>query len=202
MNSRAVNRSLRRALAAGVLAVGVAGCGGGETDTGSGGSGEAAAGATASEAVSMVTSFAFHGPDNVEMAAVLDPAEITLSGGCTSGSPLSMGFRQGAPNSEGYFAFSFDSEKPVVAGQTGYVDLANVTWDNGTAPSTVAPDNPAMNAPRRMEGLGLMEIQTHSGVGMNGRMTAIVTGQVSGAGVEGAVPVEAKFDINLACARG
>lgn len=190
-----------RALATGVLALALAACGGGETEGGGAASDGAGAGgsAEASAPASLINDFTFHAPDTISLKAELVTAELSMSGGCTKDSPMSIGFRQGMPNDENYFGFSFDSIGPVTAGQKGDIDLENVIWDNGSERPENLPEESTVRAPVRMEGIGILTIEQHTGVGMNGHMRGIITAEVEGP--EGSVPVGATFDINLACAK-
>lgn len=193
--------AMARVLVTGALAMALAACGGGESDGGSAasGGGEGAGDAAAAGPANLINGFTFHAPDTVPLKAELVTTELSMTGGCTKDSPMSIGFRQGMPSDEGYFSFSFDSIKPVVAGQKGDIDLENVTWDNGAIMAQNPTEESADEAPVRMEGIGILTIEQHTGVGMNGHMSGIITAEVEGP--EGGVPVGATFDINLACAK-
>lgn len=200
-----------RAAAGGMLAIGLASCGGGEpaADEAAGVGGEAptsdvAAGGDAAETESspanMINAFDFVASGGVALKADIETSELSLTGGCTRGSPMSVGFRQGMPNEDDYFSFSFDSDQPVVAGQTGNVELTNVTWDNGSERPEGVPETSGVRIPTRLEGTGTLAIEGHTGAGMAGNMRAVVSGAVEGP--DGDAPIEVRFDINLACAAG
>jgi hypothetical protein len=129
-----------------------------------------------------------------------EPGELSLTGGCVGSSPLSIGFHSGAPHAEGYFGFSMNSAAPVASGQVGDVELARITWDNGvTTPANMPADSP-VKVPDRFEGTGTLTLQSHSGRGMAGRMSGVVTGEVTQKFGDAAASLVVEFDINLACA--
>lgn len=192
--------AMARVLVTGALAMALTACGGGESGGGAatGGNESAAAGETSGPA-NLINDFTFHAPDTAPLKAQLVTSDLSLSGGCTKDSPMSIGFRQGMPSDEGYFGFSFDSIGPVTAGQTGDIDIENVVWDNGSERPENLPEESTVRAPVRMEGIGILTIEQHSGVGMNGHMRGVITAEVEGP--DGSVPIGATFDINLACAK-
>ncbi|MEZ5938859.1 MAG: hypothetical protein R3C52_11690 [Hyphomonadaceae bacterium] len=126
--------------------------------------------------------------------------EMSLTGGCTHGSPLSIGFLRGTPNAADYFYVSFDSVDPVVSGQTGEIQLTNITLDNGVETPANMPADSQFKVPVRFEGDGVLLIQSQSGVGMAGKMKGVVNGTVSGVGAENGAEVTVSFEIDLACA--
>ena len=125
--------------------------------------------------------------------------ELTLAGGCTSTGPLSIGVVSGSPIDEDYFHFAMDSVEPVGRGQTGEVALSSITWDNGVKAPRNMPES-AIRVPNRLEGPGTLTIESHSGVGMGGRMSGVVQGTLTDSGTGESADLVVSFDIDLACA--
>ena len=152
---------------------------------------------SASDSVVRRLSFGIIG---VDLATPLpEPGELSLTGGCGGLSPLSIGFHRGAPHEEDYFAFSMNSAAPVAPGQVGEVELTRITWDNGVTTPANMPDDSPIKVPNRFEGTGILRLQSHSGTGMAGRMSGVVTGDVSQKTGDADASLVVEFDINLAC---
>ena len=201
--------TIRNLIAAATLSVVIGACGG--NDAPQAARENAAAPGTPAQAASepsgdtasgsVVRSMVFNA-EGIEPASSLpDASELTVSGGCVGSSPLSIGVRRGAPSENDYFAFSINSASPVAPGQLGDVELTKITWDNGvTTPANLPADSP-VRVPVRYEGAGVLKLQSHTGTGLAGRMSGVVTGDVSNKAGDEVASLVVEFDINLACAR-
>jgi hypothetical protein len=180
-------------------------CGGGDAPDSSASDSEASA-PEASEAGSppsgtRVNAFSLSAPGVEVSNGLPTAAELSLVGGCTPTGPLSILFVRGSAGvlDENYFVFSIDSRDPVTPGQTGSVELSKITWDNGVEVPEGLPEGVTAFVPNRLEGAGTLTVQAHSGVGLGGHMAGTVEGTVTYADTGESVPIEASFDISLAC---
>jgi hypothetical protein len=150
-------------------------------------------------AATIVNAFEFTASGDVEAAAAPAASELSLTGGCTSHGPMSIGFTNGTPTEEGYFHFAFESAEPVSPGQTGAIPLSEIAWDNGVEAPRNMPANSPLRVPSRFSGEGTLTLQSHSGAGMGGRMAGVVEGVVTHAFSQERATLSVSFDVNLAC---
>lgn len=140
-------------------------------------------------------------------SSVVDPVndlpvatEVSLTGGCRATGPLSIGFTRGMGLGDDYFHLAMDSRDPVRPGQTGSVELSNLTWDNGVEVPAGLPEGVNAVVPNRLEGTGTLTIQSQSGIGLGGHMVGTIEGTVTDADTGESTAIQASFDISLACA--
>jgi hypothetical protein len=148
---------------------------------------------------SLVNAFEFAAP-GIEAPLAPAAADLTLAGGCNQHGPLSIGFTRRIPDQDRYFNFAFDSAEPVAPGQTGAIALTSISWDNGMAAPPGLPADSPLRVPVRFSGEGTLTLHTHTGLGLDGRMTGVVEGAVTNDASQQSTPISVSFDINLACA--
>lgn len=119
---------------------------------------------------------------------------LQLSGGCTPGAPLSIGFRSGTLASENYLYLGFDTQKPIGPGETGTFPVREIRWDRGTS-----RNDRGARVPQRYSGTGTLTLTTHRAKVGDQRLSGTLTGEkLTGPGAA-SVDLMVEFDINRSC---
>lgn len=130
---------------------------------------------------------------------VPDAAELTLAGGCTGETSMSLSMFLGQPIEERWFNVAFSTEGVVAPGATGTFPLQSLQWDDGVMrPENLPADSPA-RAPVRYSGKGTLTLDTHTASTETRRMAGTLTGHVEQLGKGPAADITAHFDINFSC---
>lgn len=148
------------------------------------------------DAQGMINRFSLRATGGVD--ATWNEGELSLSGGCTASSPMSVGFRSGLPTAEDYLYVGFDTMEAIAPGSTGTFAVKEIRWDHGTTVSG-QPARPGARVPNRFSGTGSLSLTTHQAAVGRQRMIGTLTGQglTNADGVSGDLVVE--FDINRSC---
>lgn len=149
------------------------------------------------EILSYVNTLSLHASGAVDTTLRIQGEDLTLTGGCTGSSPISLGFRKGRPDEDDYLSLSFDTRDVVAPGQAGAFVLEEITWDDGTSVITL-PAGTEIRGPNRLTGPGSLTLDVHRTEVGDRRMAGTVRGDVKG---DEGHPVElvAEFSVNLAC---
>jgi hypothetical protein len=118
--------------------------------------------------------------------------DLSLSGGCSPGAPMSIGFRQGTIASHDYKYLGFDTVMVIEAGETGTFEVEEIRWDDGT-------QGESPRVPNRFTGQGTLTLTTHQAAVGNQRMSGTLRGEGLTNGDGASVDLVVDFDINRSC---
>jgi hypothetical protein len=146
-----------------------------------------------------VNLFSLDARDGVDTTLVFRGDAITITGGCTGDSPMSIGFHRGQPNLEDYVSFAFETAGPMGTGETGEFDVEEIRWDHGTVVPDNLPPGTTVRVPNRFTGTGLLSVSRHDAAIGQQRTTATITSDQMTNRQGTSVGLTVEFDINRSC---
>lgn len=144
-----------------------------------------------------IESLTFSQTGDVETVSEFDVDKLGFTGGCIKDEGLGIIFMDNSRIQEPtYFLLSMESDNSPAAGQTGTFTIEKVSWANGKEP---IPEMQGIMGPVMFEGSGQLTITEHEGGGLDGRMKAQLTADLTEKQGGDTASITADFDIYWGC---